>query len=168
MKRHFLTLLLFVFTAINYAQNSTTITKTSTTATSADKKELHWESDFEAAKQLAKKENKPLLVFFTGSDWCGPCKLLHADFFESQKFIELANKELILYKANFPRRTDLVTPEQKKVNYKIKSKYAVRGYPTVLMLSSDGEEINRRTGFSYDHDTQYHYALVQEAIDENK
>ncbi len=166
MKHQLLTFLLISYSVLTFAQDITT-TSTISTDTKTEKKELKWETDFETAKKLAKKENKPLLVFFTGSDWCGPCRLLHTHFFETEKFIELATKELILYKADFPRRTDLVTPEQKTVNYRIKSKYAIRGYPTVIMLNSNGEEIGRRSGFSYDHDTQYHYALVQDAIDKN-
>ena len=44
-----------------------------------------------------------MLIFFTGSDWCGPCKMLVEDFFESDKFKEIAEKEFVLYEADFPR-----------------------------------------------------------------
>ena len=56
---------------------------------------LTWQTNYDDAVKLAKKKKKPLLVFFTGSDWCGPCKMLHADLFENEEFITLANKELI-------------------------------------------------------------------------
>ena len=32
-----------------------------------------WMTDFEAAQVKAKAENKPMLLDFTGSDWCGWC-----------------------------------------------------------------------------------------------
>ncbi|MCK5682332.1 thioredoxin family protein, partial [bacterium] len=35
-----------------------------------------WQTDFAAAKAQAQKENKLLLIDFTGSDWCGWCKKL--------------------------------------------------------------------------------------------
>ncbi len=35
-----------------------------------------WETDLEAAKARAEKENKTILINFTGSDWCGWCKCL--------------------------------------------------------------------------------------------
>jgi thiol:disulfide interchange protein len=38
-----------------------------------------WLTDFAAAKQQAASENKKLLLDFTGSDWCGYCKLLEAE-----------------------------------------------------------------------------------------
>ncbi len=31
----------------------------------------HWTMDFEAAKKIAAEKNLPLLLNFTGSDWCG-------------------------------------------------------------------------------------------------
>ena len=36
-----------------------------------------WLVDFEKAKAQAAKEGKPILMEFTGSDWCPPCKALH-------------------------------------------------------------------------------------------
>ena len=36
-----------------------------------------WLVDFEKAKTQAAKEGKPILMEFTGSDWCPPCKALH-------------------------------------------------------------------------------------------
>lgn len=164
MKKIFLLHFLLISVIGSFAQDSqeTLIPVTETT------KNLNWIENFEKAKKLAKKEKKPLLVFFTGSDWCGPCKMLHADFFESDEFISLADKDLILYEADFPRRTDLITPEQKKVNYEIKNTYAIRGYPTMVLLNSKGEEIGRRTGYSRSGSTVYHFEVVKLAIENNK
>ena len=40
-----------------------------------------WMTNFEEAKAKAAKENKSLLVDFTGSDWCGYCIKLHKSVF---------------------------------------------------------------------------------------
>ena len=129
---------------------------------------LKWEDNFDEAKEIASKQNKPLLLFFTGSDWCGPCKMLHKDFFESEKFVNLAKKELILYEADFPRRKDLLTPEKRKENYKLQSKYGVRGYPTIVILSSKGKELGRQKGYSFTmRDSEAHFTLINEVIKSN-
>ncbi len=164
MNKIFLLNILFLTVIISYAQDSH---QTANLSSDTITKELKWEQNFEKATQLAKKKNKPLLVFFTGSDWCGPCKILHKDFFETEEFIELANKELILYEADFPRRTDLITPEQKVINYEIKRKYAIRGYPTILILNSDGEEVARRSGYSKMTGSEYHFDMLNKAINSN-
>ena len=40
-----------------------------------------WTQDVEAAQELARKENKYTLLNFTGSDWCGWCKLMDEHVF---------------------------------------------------------------------------------------
>ncbi len=123
-----------------------------------------WVEDFSQALKIAKKTHKPLLVLFTGSDWCNPCKMLHEDFFDSEKFIALADKNLVLYKADFPRRTDIITPEKRKENTRIQKKYRIRGFPTVLMLDASGTELGRFVGYSFMRDTEPHYKLINNAL----
>ena len=33
-----------------------------------------WTQDLDAAKKLAKEKDLPMLINFSGSDWCGWCK----------------------------------------------------------------------------------------------
>ena len=33
----------------------------------------NWQTSFEESKQLADRENKSIILVFSGSDWCGPC-----------------------------------------------------------------------------------------------
>jgi len=165
MNKIFLLGLLLFLTFVSYSQDTQ---ETIIVESHAKTKELNWIPSFEKASQIAKKKNKPLLVFFTGSDWCGPCKMLHADFFESEELIALAKKELVLYEADFPRRTDLISPEKKQENYKLKNTYGIRGYPTMILLNSDGLEIGRRTGYSRSGSTEYHFNEVRKAIKNNK
>jgi len=126
--------------------------------------ELNWVSSFEKAKEIAKKKNKPILVFFTGSDWCGPCKMLQKDFFNTAEFIALADKNLILYEADFPRRTDIISSEKKMANFKLQGKYSVRGYPTIVFLDAKANEIGRRVGYSFMRDPEPHFTLLKEII----
>ena len=35
--------------------------------------ELTWHTDLTKATEISLKENKPMFLFFTGSDWCGWC-----------------------------------------------------------------------------------------------
>ena len=44
-----------------------------------------WMTDFEAAKVKAKAENKPMLLSFTGSDWCPPCMALKKNVFQKKE-----------------------------------------------------------------------------------
>jgi thioredoxin-related protein len=130
-----------------------------------EKGELNWLADFEQAKTIAKEQNKPILIFFTGSDWCGLCKMLEKDFFTTKEFKEKANSSLVLYKADFPqRRTDIVTPAQKLVNDALDKKYSktrgTRVFPTIVMINASGKEINFLESYNYIHDTSRHTKLI--------
>ena len=62
-----------------------------------------WFTDLDEAKAVAAKENKPLLVDFTGSDWCGFCIKLHAEVFDTPEFGEFA-KGYVLVELDFPNK----------------------------------------------------------------
>jgi len=105
-----------------------------------------WLADLEAAKAQGVKENKPVLVDFTGSDWCPPCKALHKAVFESPEFAEAA-KGYILVELDFPR-TISQPPELKAKNREWQQKYAVNSFPTVLLLDAkSGDVFGRAAGF---------------------
>jgi thiol-disulfide isomerase/thioredoxin len=105
-----------------------------------------WLTDLDAAKAQGVKENKPVLVDFTGSDWCPPCKALHKAVFESSEFAEAA-KGYVLVELDFPRNKPQ-TPELKAKNREWQQKYAVNSFPTVLLLDArSGDAFGRVGGF---------------------
>lgn len=161
MKKSILILLLVAFVSTAFTDKSLNISQND------DKKDTEiWQSDYDAAVKLAKKKKKPLLVFFTGSDWCGPCKMLHADLFETAEFAEFAKKNLILYKADFPRKTDSgITEAQKTKNNELKAQFQVPGFPTVLLLNSKGEVIGKQVGYSRTQTTEPHMKTIKDAIE---
>lgn len=104
-----------------------------------------WLTDFEAAKAKAAAENKSLLLDFTGSDWCGWCIKLDKEVFSQDAFKEYADNSLVLVELDFPRGKDQ-SPELKAQNEALAEKYGIRGYPTILLLSPEGELIEK-TGY---------------------
>lgn len=108
--------------------------------------ELDWMTDFDAALAKAKKENKLLFINFTGSDWCGWCKKLDAEVFSTAQFKEFAAKNLVLLFVDFPAQKKL--PEaQKTANDKLKNKYNVKGFPTIVVLNGQGEKVYEKVGY---------------------
>lgn len=104
-----------------------------------------WHTDFDTAQQLAVKENKHVLINFTGSDWCPWCIKLDANVFSTSEFAEFAAIELVLVKADFPQKEQL-SQAQAAANQKLARKYAVRGFPTIVVLDPQGELVGT-TGF---------------------
>ena len=62
-----------------------------------------WETNFEAATQAGVSSSRPVLMEFTGSDWCPPCKMMKAQVFDSDAFKSYAADHLVLLELDFPR-----------------------------------------------------------------
>lgn len=120
---------------------------------------LDWQTDFELAKITSKKSNKPILMLFTGSDWCSPCKMLKKDFFYSDAFIE-KSKKFVLLLVDFPRNKELITPTQEAANKVLNSKYGVRSLPTIIAVNYKGEVLDKIKSYNSGRDTRYHFEFI--------
>lgn len=98
---------------------------------------LEWLTDAQAAQERAKQEDKTVLLDFTGSDWCPWCQKLKAEVFDQAEFASYAAEHLVLVEVDFPRRKP-VSSEQLEANRALASKYHISGFPTIILLGSDG------------------------------
>ncbi len=113
-------------------------------ASAAD--EGSWLTDFSKAQAQAKAEKKMVLMDFNGSDWCPPCKALRKNVLSSPELLNYAKDNLVLVDVDFPRAKK--QPEElKKANQTLAEKYGIEGYPTVIVLSSDGKELKKSVGY---------------------
>lgn len=129
-----------------------------TSSTSSSDFEVNWYTDFKTAKDVANKEKKPMLVYFTGSDWCKPCVKLKKDFFNTQQFADAAG-DYIVVMLDIPYRDDIIPMEQKKLNKDVQKKLKVSKFPTLLALDSRGHERNRMERYSFP-DPQYYWEFM--------
>ncbi|HEY2350185.1 MAG TPA: thioredoxin family protein [Puia sp.] len=108
-----------------------------------------WHYSLEEARNIAQKEHKYILLNFSGSDWCGPCIRMRQEFFESAVFKEMADSELILVNADFPRnKKNQPSAMQQKMNDEMADKYNSKGrFPYTLLLDSDGNVLQTWDGF---------------------
>lgn len=126
---------------------------------------LNWLLDYNEAIEISKNEQKPVLVYFTGSDWCAPCKMLKKDFFNTSEFENRA-KDMVLLMVDIPRRVDIITKEQKEKNLKLVRKYNKSGgYPNLVALNSKGEVIGELGGYTFLRETDRHFAFVDSVIE---
>jgi len=105
-----------------------------------------WSDNFQDSLAKAKTEKKLLLAEFTGSDWCPPCKKQAAEVFSQQEFKDYAAKKLVLVELDYPRSKP-ISDTVKAQNQDLKTKYAIRGYPTVIVFDGEGKELARWVGY---------------------
>ena len=108
--------------------------------------EGEWLTDLAKAQEKAKAEKKMVLVDFTGSDWCPPCKALHSNVLTSEEFSKFAKDNLVLVEIDFPNKKPQ-SAELKKANKELAKKYDVKGYPTVIVFDSQGKELSKKVGY---------------------
>ena len=109
---------------------------------------IKWEPDFENAKKTAKEKHELILLNFSGSDWCGPCIALRKDYFENDTFTKMADENLVLVNADFPRRKkNMASAEVTKRNEALADTYNKDGdFPLTLLLDSDGKVLKKWRG----------------------
>ena len=125
---------------------------------------LKWLTSIEKAKKVSKKTNKPILVYFTGSDWCAPCIKLKEDFFNSQEFLEKQDK-MVLVMIDKPRRIDIISKKQMKYNDGVIAQYnSNKTFPKLIFLNFRGKVLDEFSGYSYYGDTSNHFAFINKHI----
>jgi len=102
---------------------------------------IQWEPSFENAKKTAKEKHELILLNFSGSDWCGPCILFRKDYLENERFTQMANQNLVMVNADFPRKKkNLPSAETVKRNDALAEIYNKDGsFPLTLLLNADGK-----------------------------
>ena len=110
-----------------------------------------WMTDLDAGRARAAAENKRLVVEFTGSTWCPPCKALHAEVLTSAEFKAWA-QDKVLVMLDFPRAGER-TPEKVAANpelaklMKLKDEFGVSGFPTLFVFDPAGRPLGKQVGY---------------------
>ena len=110
------------------------------------KAESGWLDDYKKAQQEAKATDKFLLLDFTGSDWCGWCKKFDKEILSQSQFKDYAQGNLVLLEVDFPRAKPQ-SAELRKQNQELAQQYQVEGFPTIVVLSRDGQKLWRYDGY---------------------
>ena len=110
---------------------------------------ISWHYNLDEAKQIAKKEHRHILLNFSGSDWCGPCIRMHNEIFESEVFKKMADTELVLVNADFPRKKkNQLSQLQQGINNVMADQYNSQGkFPYTLLLDANGKVLKDWDGF---------------------
>ena len=91
--------------------------------------------DAKAAIARAVKEDKEIIFFFTGSDWCLPCKKLEEEVLSEKDFIFEVSKHYVLIKLDHLRKSP-VPPKLEKQNKEYGEKFGINAFPTLVLTDN--------------------------------
>lgn len=113
-----------------------------TQSNNAQTVDLNWHTDLSKAVSISINEKKPIMLFFTGSDWCGWCMRLKKEVFNHEKFKIWSDDKIILVELDFPRRKKL-EPNILNQNRELARIFGVSGYPTCWLVKPQIFENNK-------------------------
>lgn len=94
---------------------------------------VNWQSEFEVAKEIAKKDKKNIFILITAPSWCGWCVKLEENVLSTELFKQKVTKDyvplMLLDKIDGKRNKEL-------------EKFDFRGYPTVMIYDADGNFVD--------------------------
>ena len=109
---------------------------------------LQWQHSLADAMQEAGTSHKPILMVFSGSDWCKPCIMLRKEVWETEAFVKYAQDNLVLLELDFPRfKKNQLPSEQRKYNEQLASRYNQEGVFPLVVLTDEEGQVLAKTGY---------------------
>lgn len=115
---------------------------------------LPWQTNYQAALQQAKSSSKPMVLFFTGSDWCSWCTKLEQEVFNTPEFAQSVGNKFIFVLIDFPVYA-AQDPQIKAQNKELQQRFNVRSFPTVVLFNAQQNQQIGTTGYRAGGGKQY-------------
>jgi len=118
--------------------------------------------DFETSKKLAEQDSKPIVMIFSGSDWCKPCIQLKKNIISDETFVAYSDESLVLLEVDFPfRRKNRLSKEQQAHNDSLAEKYNPKGiFPLIVVLDKEGN-VQQSMGYNNEYSPEDYIKLLE-------
>ncbi|MDD2597712.1 MAG: thioredoxin family protein [Kiritimatiellae bacterium] len=98
-----------------------------------------WTMDFDAARKVANEKKLPILINFTGSDWCVWCQHMEKEVFSKKEWQDYAADSLLMVWIDFPQDKKLVPEKFVARNEQLAEFFEIEAYPSYIILDDDGK-----------------------------
>ncbi|MBA3722396.1 MAG: thioredoxin family protein [Parachlamydiaceae bacterium] len=122
---------LFSFSALQLTAQGATNTY------NASETSVNWFDNYSNSIRQAQSTSKPLLILFTGSNWCPACMKLEREVLHKPEFAQAVSGNFILYKAEFadPSAEAMMRSPDKE----LMDRYNVKVFPTMIAIDGNGK-----------------------------
>lgn len=91
-------------------------------------------------------EEKPLVLLFTGSSWCPPCKQLADAVLLRPEWENFVRGSILFAVYDFPRGGGGSGPAAER-RIELAKRFGIEGFPTLIVVGQDGRVRGRRVGY---------------------
>jgi thiol-disulfide isomerase/thioredoxin len=103
-------------------------------------------TNYDEALDAARKANVPMLILFTGSDWCPYCQKLEQEVLSTSDFTKYVSSHYVFLTIDDLRNTPVPDTLETKIK-QLEQKYNVTGFPTLMVVTDDEKEKGREEGY---------------------
>ena len=121
--------------AVLFAQQKQPPKQSAEKQPAAQKSEIKWLNDFDAAKKQAAQQKRLILILFTNPAVCPPCRLLEKETLPKEKVIKFVTEKFVPLKPQGEQYRTLC------------GKFKIRAIPTLVVATAEGKEIGRFVGY---------------------
>lgn len=126
----------------------------------AEARQINWLTNYDEAVKVSRANSKPIVLFFTGSDWCTWCIKLDDEALKTAEFADLAGDKFVFVKVDFPlnrvQPADIVAQ-----NKRLQKQFDVAGFPTIIILDPIQQKQIGSTGYRAGGGRQYAMYLLK-------
>jgi thioredoxin-related protein len=97
-----------------------------------------WFTDFEKAKAESAKTGRPIYILFTNPD-AAVSLSYERNIFSQKKFLDYADKKLVLMKVEFPVAIHRQPKGLREQNSELKAKFGITVMPAALLVDANGD-----------------------------
>jgi protein disulfide-isomerase len=102
---------------------------------------LEWQTDYAKIRHISQQENKPILLFFNGSDWAGFAEKMH-EILNTPTFHEKIGTQFVCMEVDFPKQRAL-NQELAAQNLELKNRFKIQDFPSLLLIDAQERVIAR-------------------------
>lgn len=101
-----------------------------------------WLTSFRKARAIAAQQKRTLVIAYTGLTWSPYCQQLDKEVFQAQSFRDYSRFHTVLLRVDFPDpKLAKVEDKASKDRDELADLYAIRGFPTMVVLNAAGHKI---------------------------
>jgi protein disulfide-isomerase len=104
-------------------------------------------ADLGEATEASRARHRPIVILFTGSDWCPYCQSLESEVMSTGQFEQYKDSHFVLVTVDDLRNGAMLDDDKTRVKT-LETQFHISSFPTLVVLDSTQKELGRVEGYA--------------------